>query len=91
MKVGDTVRNMTSIFCTLTCIDLFMLNEQKMSYWNRFMKCSIAAALFMAHLGMAVERKLEQCLKRFVETSRCSFVKHSFGVRCCVGGSVLSS
>lgn len=30
------------------------------------MKCSIAADLFMARLGMAVERKLEQCLKHFI-------------------------
>lgn len=43
-----------------------MLSEQKMSHCNRLMKCSIAAGLFMAHLGMAVERKLEQCLKHFI-------------------------
>lgn len=50
-----------------------MLNEQKMSHWNRLMKFSIAADLFLAHLEMAVERK--QCLKRFVEISSCSFAK----------------
>lgn len=43
-----------------------MLNEQKMAHRNRVMKCSIAAYLFMAHLGMSVEGKLEKCLKHFV-------------------------
>lgn len=62
-----------------------MLNEQKMSHWNRLMKFSIAADLFLAHLEMAVERK--QRLKHFVLLK--SAVVHllsSFGVRWGVAG-----
>lgn len=81
-----TVWNMTSIFCTLICINFFMLNEQKMSLWNRWMKFSIAADLFLAHLEMAVERKPR--LLDFVLLKSAVDLLSSFGVR---WGSALSS